>query len=186
MIVNECAPEMLSSIVDEKIISLLSVVRVTFALKVVAPEKVCVLEVVTLAPRSEVLETESDVADVITAFKSNLPVIPIAPTLFVAPTVSEVSLPITKVPVPKANVRSRGVAPSLLSVPLNITVLSVVVSVVAEPNVVAPEYVCVLDVVMALANVAVPDTVSDDVPAEFVIDGEVPFITIEPIVFAPF
>ena len=39
---------------------------------------------------------------------------------------------------------------------------------------------------MAFANVAVPETVSDDVPVEFVIDGEVPFITSEPMVFAPF
>ena len=40
--------------------------------------------------------------------------------------------------------------------------------------------------VIAFANVAVPETVSDDVPAEFVIDGEVPFMRSEPMVFAPF
>ena len=95
------------------------------------------LEVVTLAPRSEVPETLIDVADVIAAFKSRLPVIPITPTLFVAPTVSNALSPITKVPVPKANVRSRAVAPSLLSVPLNVTLLFVVVSVVFAPSVAA-------------------------------------------------
>ena len=38
----------------------------------------------------------------------------------------------------------------------------------------------------ALANVEVPDTVSDDVPAVDVIVGLVPFITSEPTVNAPF
>ena len=42
------------------------------------------------------------------------------------------------------------------------------------------------EVVTLFANVAVPETVSDDVPAEFVMDGLVPFIVSEPKVFAPF
>ncbi len=64
--------------------------------------------------------------------------IAIAPRAFVAPTVSAVPSPITKVPVPKAAVRFLGVAPSLFNVPLNVTFELVVVNVVAAPKVTAP------------------------------------------------
>ena len=106
-------------------------------LKVTAPVYVCVLEVVTLAPKSLVVETLSEVALVIAALRSRAPVILIAPNGFVAPTVSAVLSPMTSVPVPKLKVRSRGVPPSLLSVSLKVTLLFVVVSVVFAPSVTA-------------------------------------------------
>ncbi len=93
----------------------------------------------TSAPRSDAAETLNDDAEIIAAFKSNAPVITIAPNPFVTPTVSDESFPITKVPDPKLAVRSRGVSPSLFNVPLNVTLLFVVVSVLFPPlNVTAP------------------------------------------------
>src|SRR6056300_467437 len=58
-----------------------------------APDKVtplvyvCVDEVVTFAPRSEVEDTDSDVALVIAALRSKIPVILIAPKVLVPPTI---------------------------------------------------------------------------------------------------
>ena len=54
---------------------------------------------VTLAPRLELPETDIDVALVIAAFKSRLPVIAKAPKASVAPTVSAVVSPKVIVPV---------------------------------------------------------------------------------------
>ena len=62
----------------------------------------------------------------------------IAPNGFVAPTVSAVLSPMTSVPVPKLKVRSRGVVFELFTVPLKVTLLFVVVSIVFAVKVVAP------------------------------------------------
>src|SRR6056300_600484 len=67
------------SIVEPKVMLLSVVVNVT------APEYVCVDEVVTSAPRFEVPDTESDVALVIAALRSKIPVILIAPKVCVPP-----------------------------------------------------------------------------------------------------
>jgi hypothetical protein len=61
------------------------VVNITLADNVTAPEYVCVDEVVTFAPRLEVEDTDSDVALVIAALRSKIPVILIAPKVCVPP-----------------------------------------------------------------------------------------------------
>ncbi len=91
-----------------------------------------------MAPKSLVVETLSEVALVIAALRSRAPVILIAPNGFVAPTVSAVLSPMTSVPVPKLKVRSRGVVFELFTVPLKVTLLFVVVSIVFAVKVVAP------------------------------------------------
>src|SRR6056300_374285 len=55
--------------------------------KVTAPVYVCVEEVVTFAPKLEVEDTSNDVALVIAAFKSKVPVISITPKVRVPPTI---------------------------------------------------------------------------------------------------
>ena len=61
--------------------------KLTSALNVTSPVYVCVEEVVTLAPRSEVVDTDNEVALLIAAFRSKDPVILIAPKVLVPPTI---------------------------------------------------------------------------------------------------
>jgi len=84
-----------------------------------------------LAPRLEVPETEIDVALVIAALRSRLPVIAKAPSPSVAPTVSAVASPKTIVPVlpPVSNVRLFVSPLVLFKVPLKVMLSLVVVSV---------------------------------------------------------
>ena len=62
-------------------------VKVVLALNVTAPLYVCVDEVVTFAPRSEVVDTDNEVALLIAWLRSKDPVILIAPKVLVQPTI---------------------------------------------------------------------------------------------------
>ena len=118
-------------IVEVKVTLLSVVVRATSVLNVTAPVYVCVAEVVTLAPRSDAPETESDVADVIAALRSRAPVILIAPNVLVPP-----MMPLNcALPELRLNVRLLVSAPSELIVelePLNVTWSSLVVMVIGS------------------------------------------------------
>ena len=75
------------SIVEPKVTLLLVVVNITLLLKVTAPLYVCVEDVVTSAPRLEVVDTDSEVALLIAWLRSKDPVILIAPKVLVPPTI---------------------------------------------------------------------------------------------------
>ena len=74
------------SIVDPKDTLLLVVVMITLAFNSVAPVYVCVPDVVTFAPRLEVVDTDNELALVIAASRSRAPVILIAPSADDPPT----------------------------------------------------------------------------------------------------
>ena len=85
VIVNVSSLPPFPSIVELNKISLLVATKVADTLNVTAPVYVCVDVVVTSAPRLEVEDTDSDVALVMAAFKSKIPVILIAPKVLVPP-----------------------------------------------------------------------------------------------------
>src|SRR6056300_1415723 len=74
------------SIVELNVTLLLVVVSITSVLNVTAPVYVCVPDVVTLAARFDVVDTDNELALVISASKSRAPVIPIAPNAALPPT----------------------------------------------------------------------------------------------------
>ena len=94
-------------------------------------------EVVTLAPRSEVVETESDEAEVMAALRSSAPVMLIAPKL---PLVPPPTAPLNSTSeVPTLKVSAFASDASAFTVPLKVTCAFVVVSVVPLPKVIVSE-----------------------------------------------
>jgi len=119
----------------EKVIALDVVVNVGLVLNVTAPVYVCVPLVVTFAPKSAVVETESEVADVIAALRSSAPVIAIAPSVRLPPTTPLNSTSDE----PTLRVKLLVSEASEFTVPLKVTCALVVVKVVPLPKVMVSE-----------------------------------------------
>jgi len=121
----------------EKVIALDVVVNVGLVLNVTAPVYVCVPLVVTLAPKSAVVETEREVADVIAALRSRAPVILIAPKVPLVPPPTAPLNSTSDVPTLKVSVLASEA--SEFTVPLKVTCALVVVKVVPLPKVMVSE-----------------------------------------------
>ena len=87
-----------------------------------------------MAPKLDAPLTLNEDADKIAAFKSRSPVIPIAPTAFVPPTIPSNLTALE----PTLNVKFLAVELDELTVPPKLTTEFVVVKVLAADNVVAP------------------------------------------------
>ena len=102
----------------------------------VAAEYVCVPVVVTSAPKLDTPLTLNEVASVIAAFKSRAPVIAIAPTAWLPPTIPSKLISVELPPV--ASVKFLLVLFALLTVSSNVITSLLVVKVTAALKVTAP------------------------------------------------